>query len=294
MLRLTTDKKIDIMDAKNAPSARCKSGDTVLFETLDCYDCSVTRQGERLKIDRMHNPATGPLFVEGAEVGDALKVEIIKITTRDWGAMGTSFGEFGFKNVQGSDHSMHVYDIKDGVVRAGGFDIPVDNMIGVIGVAPAGEGVLTVTPGAHGGNMDCRRIREGATIYFPVAAEGALLSMGDLHALMGDGEVFGYGLEVSGEVTVRVTAVKGMKLEQPLLIEGGDAMTVASGETMQEATEKALESMYHLLRQCGQDEGEAGILMSMVCNIALCQMVNPLFTVRAEMPVHMLEKAIKG
>lgn len=264
-------KKIDIMDAKNAPSARCKSGDTVLFETLDCYDCSVTRQGERLKIDRMHNPATGPLFVEGAEVGDALKVEIIKITTRDWGAMGTSFGEFGFKNVQGSDHSMHVYDIKDGVVRAGGFDIPVDNMIGVIGVAPAGEGVLTVTPGAHGGNMDCRRIREGATIYFPVAAEGALLSMGDLHALMGDGEVFGYGLEVSGEVTVRVTAVKDMKLEQPLLIEGGDAMTVASGETMQEATEKALESMYHLLRQCGQDEGEAGILMSMVCNIALCQ-----------------------
>ncbi len=87
MLRLTTDKKIDIMDAKNAPSARCKSGDTVLFETLDCYDCSVTRQGERLKIDRKHNPATGPLFVEGAEVGDALKVEIIKITTRDWGAM---------------------------------------------------------------------------------------------------------------------------------------------------------------------------------------------------------------
>lgn len=294
MLRLTTDKKIDIMDAKNAPSARCKSGDTVLFETLDCYDCSVTRQGERLKIDRMHNPATGPLFVEGAEAGDALKVEIIKITTRDWGAMGTSFGEFGFKNVQGSDHSMHVYDIKDGVVRAGGFDIPVDNMIGVIGVAPAGEGVLTVTPGAHGGNMDCRRIREGATIYFPVAAEGALLAMGDLHALMGDGEVFGYGLEVSGEVTVRVTAVKGMALEQPLLIEGGDAMTVASGETMQEATEKALESMYHLLRQCGQDEGEAGILMSMVCNIALCQMVNPLFTVRAEMPAHMLEKVMKG
>lgn len=294
MLRLTTDKKIDIMDAKNAPSARCKSGDTVLFETLDCYDCSVTRQGERLKIDRMHNPATGPLFVEGAEVGDALKVEIIKITTRDWGAMGISFGEFGFKNVQGSDHSMHVYDIKDGVVKAGGFDIPVDNMIGVIGVAPAGEGVLTVTPGAHGGNMDCRRIREGATIYFPVAAEGALLSMGDLHALMGDGEVFGYGLEVSGEVTVRVTAIKGMALEQPLLIEGGDAMTVASGETMQEATEKALESMYNLLRQCGQDEGEAGILMSMVCNIALCQMVNPLFTVRAEMSAHMLEKVIKG
>ena len=84
MLRLTSDKKIDIMVSTNTPSARCNDGDIVVFETLDCYDCSVTRQGERLKIDRMHNPATGPLFVEGAEAGDALKVEIIKITTRDW------------------------------------------------------------------------------------------------------------------------------------------------------------------------------------------------------------------
>lgn len=294
MLRLTPDKKIDIMDAKNAPSAYCKSGDTVLFETLDCYDRSVTRQGERLKINRMHNPATGPLYIEGAEIGDALKVEILKIETRDWGAMGTSFGEFGFKNVQGSDHSMHVYDIKNGVVNAGGFEISVDNMIGVIGVAPAGEGVLTVTPGAHGGNMDCRRIREGATIYFPVAAKGALLSMGDLHALMGDGEVFGYGLEVSGEVTVRVSAVKGMEIKQPLLIEGGEAMVVASGESMQQATEAALEEMYRLMRAAGQAEGEAGIIMSMLCNIALCQMVNPLYTVRAEMPLKMLAPIIKG
>lgn len=294
MLRLTADKKIDIMAASNPPSAHCKSGDTVLFETLDCYDCSVTRQGERLKINRMHNPATGPLFVEGAEAGDALKVDILKIETREWGAMGTSFGEFGFRNVQGSDHTMHVYEVENGFVKAGGHNIPVNNMIGVIGVAPKGDGVLTVTPGSHGGNMDCRRIREGATIYFPVEIEGALLSMGDLHALMGDGEVFGYGLEVSGEVTVRVTAVKGMKLEQPLLIEGGQAMCVASGETMQLATEAALEEMYRLLRLCGQDEGEAGILMSMVCNIALCQMVNPLFTVRAEMPLEMLKPIIKG
>lgn len=165
-------------------------------------------------------------------------------------------------------------------------------MIGVIGVAPAGEGVLTVTPGAHGGNMDCRRIREGASIYFPVAAEGALLAMGDLHALMGDGEVFGYGLEVSGEVTVKVSVIKNMQLEQPLLIDKGEAMCIASGETMEDAAEKALTSMYRLLRRCGQDEADAGILMSMVCDVALCQMVNPLFTVRAAMPQEMLKSML--
>ena len=292
MLRLTSDKKIDIMVSTNTPSARCNDGDTVVFETLDCYDCSVTRQGERLNIERMHNPATGPLFIEGAMPGDALKVDIIKIETRDWGAMGTSFGEYAFKSIQGSDHSMHVYDIKDGFVEACGHRIPVNNMIGVIGVAPAGEGVLTVTPGAHGGNMDCRRIREGASIYFPVAAEGALLAMGDLHALMGDGEVFGYGLEVSGEVTVKVSVIKNMQLEQPLLIDKGEAMCIASGETMEDAAEKALTSMYRLLRRCGQDEADAGILMSMVCDVALCQMVNPLFTVRAAMPQEMLKSML--
>lgn len=291
MLRLTTDTKIDIMRADNRPAATCNDGDTVVFETLDCYDGIFHHDGSKEDRSRMHNPATGPLYVNGAARGDALRVEILKIATRSWGAMGTYFGSGAFKSIEGpEDKKMYIYDIRDGKLNVGGVELETKNMIGVIGVAPADkEGVLTVTPGSHGGNMDCTRITEGSTILFPVEAPGALLAMGDLHAVMGDGEVFGYGMEVSGEVTVRVSVIKNANIEQPTLIEGGDVMTVASGETLERATENALTSMYHLVEATGMDRSQAGILMSCRCDLAICEIVNPLYTVRATMPRSMVK-----
>src|SRR5699024_9381013 len=89
-----------------------------------------------------------------------------------------------------------------------GHEIPLRKMVGVIGTAPAGEGVNTGTPGDHGGNLDTTLLGEGATLYLPVNVEGALLSMGDMHSSMGDGEVMGSGLEVAGEIEVTVEVLK--------------------------------------------------------------------------------------
>ncbi len=285
MLKIPCTSKIDIMSLSNEPAARCKSGDTVIFETMDCFDGAVTRDGiydaEGTSQGKyMANPSTGPLYVEGAEPGDALEVEILSIKTRGWGAMGTGFGQHGFVNYKG-DYQMHTFEFGDGFVKLGGKRIPIEPMIGVIGVAPKGEGIVTVTPDSHGGNMDCNRIVEGAKILFPVEAEGALLAMGDLHALMGDGEVFDYGLETAGEVTVRVSVVKNAGLLQPTLFEGGKVMTIASALTYEEAIRLALESMYELLLSKGWERTEAGLLMSMKCNLAICQIVDPQVTVRA-------------
>ena len=285
MLRITNNFKIDIMSAANTPAAYCNDGDTVIFETMDCFDGAVTRDGIRDWEGReqgkyMANPATGPLYVEGAEPGDALCVEILKIETRGWGAMGTGYGIAGFKNIEGP-RVMRSFEYPDGYVELNGHKIPVEPMIGVIGVAPAGEGIETVTPDAHGGNMDCNRIVEGSRILFPVAAKGALLAMGDLHALMGDGELFEYGLETAGDVTVRVSVVKNAGLTQPVLYEGGRVMTVASAKTYEGAIELAVESMYALLLSRGWDREEAGWLMSMKCDLAICQTVDPQVTVRA-------------
>ena len=283
MLRIPAEFKTDIMSAANPPAARCKDGDTVVFETSDCFDSAVTKDGV---MDEegcyLANPVTGPLFVEGAEPGDALKVEIIEIKTRGWGAMGSGFGEFAFKNYPG-ENKMYTFDYSDGFVKLGGHKIPVETMIGVIGVAPAGEGIPTTTPDKHGSNMDCSRITEGAALYLPVQVEGGLLAMGDLHALMGDGEVFSYGLETSGEVTVRVSVVKEAGLIQPTLHQGGKVMTVASALTYDEAVRLALESMYELLIARGWKADEAGLLMSMKCNLVICQIVDPQVTVRAEL-----------
>ncbi|MBE5785173.1 MAG: acetamidase [Clostridiales bacterium] len=283
MLILTKATKTDILDTKNAPAAVCESGDTVLFETEDCYDDSVTREGERKQIKRLYNPATGPLFVNGAEKGDTLKVEILSIELNDWGAMGTYFGEGAFTHLT-AKNTMHVFDLTKGTVNVGGHELALDPMIGVIGVAPEGEGVLTVTPGSHGGNMDCSRVRAGSTLYFPVACDGALLSMGDLHAVMGDGEVFGYGLEAKGKVTVKVTVIKDHPVTCPIILDGNEVSTVGSGKTMEDATNECLAAMHSLLMKNGLNETEAGLMLSLKCNLISCQIVNPLFTMRAELP----------
>ncbi len=287
MLKIPATKKVDRLFGGNEPALRCKNGDTVAFETNDCYDGAVSRAGVRAYDARMANPATGPLYVEGAMPGDALKVEILSIKTNDWGAMGTYFGNGAFAKYPG-EYQMRVFEFKDNTIELAGHTLALEPMIGVIGVAPAGEGIPTVTPGSHGGNMDCSRIVEGATLYFPVACEGGLLAMGDLHALMGDGEVFGYGLEVTGEVTVRVSVVKKLALAQPLLFEGGKAMAIASAETLDGATDFAIQALYELLVAHGMDRVEAGLLMSLKCDVTVCQIVDPLLTVRAAVPEEFL------
>lgn len=293
MLRITREFVTEVLSGENPPAARCTSGETVVFETRDCYDDVITC-AERPLGDReaeFENPATGPLYIEGAMPGDALKVEILEIKPRGWGVMrsapkaGAFVGRFPTREAR-------VFDISDGFIRFGEkLALPVDTMIGVIGVAPEGEGIPTTTPGAHGGNMDCQRIVAGSTLYLPVHHEGALLSMGDLHARMGDGEVFICGLETAGEVTVRVTALKEVSLPTPFLYCRGKVMSIQSAETLEEAGLLAVRALFDfVIAATGQSDLDAGMQMSLLCDMAICQIVDPLLTVRAEFPLDVLER----
>ena len=289
MIRITKENKIDIMDRNNVPAAECNPGDTVVFETGDCSDGAVSREGKRdYSREYLHNPATGPLYIRGAHPGDILKVRILSLRTAAWGFMGTGFGSDCFRTIQG-EHQFRTFDLSDGKIRLGGKTFPVSPMIGVIGVAPAGEGVLTVTPDLHGGNMDCTVIGEGTDVYFPVFTEGALLAMGDLHAVMGDGEVFQYGLEVAGEVTVRVEVLPQTELRMPVAVRNGTVSVIASADSLMECSELAVTQMYDILVKNGWDRTEAGYLMSMKCDLAICQTVDPKLTVRASLPAELIK-----
>lgn len=292
MLRIDSTHKIGVMDKANPPAAYCESGDTVVFETLDCSDAAVNYDDgtrDRTPGKFLANPATGPLFVNGAHPGDVLKVEILKLKIGDRGYMGTGKREHLYKNID-VDYPIRIFDVSDGTVKVGCKVFPVEPMIGVIGVAPAGDGIPTVTPENHGGNMDCTKVREGAVMYFPVNAEGALLAMGDLHAAMGDGEVFWYGLEVPGEVTVRVSVLPGNScLRMPALTDGKVLAVMASAKTLDESSELAVEQMYDILVSEGWDRTEAGYLLSLKCNLTVCQIVDPLMTVRAELDLNLIK-----
>ena len=292
MLTIHTDTKIHKMSKDNPPVATAKSGDTVCFETLDCFGCQLKSEDQLLGgLDWSNiNPATGPLFVEGAEPGDVLKVEIQKIELDKQGVMVDGPGS-GVTGVAVTSESTKILPVSDGMVKFNEkLSFPICPMIGVIGTAPAEEGVDTGTPGPHGGNMDCTRIGEGATLYLPVNVEGALLAMGDLHALMGDGEVEVCGVEIAGAVTVRVTVLKNCVLPTPFLVNKEVAMAIFSAESLDDAAVGATMSMHSfLMKELHMNEHEAGMLLSVVGNLRICQIVDPEKTCRMELPLSIME-----
>lgn len=287
MLTIHTGTKVHKMARDNTPAAFAKSGDTIRFETLDCFGGQVTSEDQRLGgLDwSCINPATGPLFIEGAMPGDVLKVEILSIELDDHGVMVDGPGE-GVMGDLLKDEATKILSIENGMAKfSDKLSFPLCPMIGVIGTAPAGESIDTGTPGAHGGNMDCTRIGAGATLYLPVNVEGALLAMGDLHAVMGDGEVGVCGVEIAGTVTVRVTALKECALPTPFLINAETAMTIYSAKTVDEACTGATLAMHtFLMQELGMSDHEAGMLLSVAGNLCICQIVDPEKTCRMELP----------
>lgn len=274
------------------PALRVASGDTVRIRTQDCFGNQVQTPEDQLdEIDwDAINPATGPVYVEGAVVGGALKVSIdnieldaqtVSCTGKDEGVCGDRFDAW----------STRLCAIEDGKLRwSDKLSIPLNPMIGVIGVAPEGEPVNCGTPGSHGGNMDNTAITTGATLYFPVAVEGALFGCGDMHAAMGDGEISVSGAEVAGWATVTLTALPDLHLADPLIENGTHFGVIASAETLDAAADRAVHEMVDLLHdRTGMAQDELVMLLSLVADVQVCQMVDPEKTVRFMVPKYVLD-----
>ena len=163
------------------------------------------------------------------------------------------------------------------LVKIGGKQIPVDHMIGVIGVAPEkGKSVPCGYPGSHGGNLDCKLMVKGNTAYFPVRVEGGLVQMGDMHAVMGDSELCGTGLEINGTVIARVSVIKNCPLEWPVLETADTWYTMASAAGYEEALRHASVQMQDLVAAAtGWDATDAYLYMSLRGDLEVCQACKP-------------------
>lgn len=288
MLRIESNCYVNSMDKNNKPCAYAESGDTVVFVTKDCFGGQIHKEDQVMdSLDWSNiNPATGPLYIKGAEKGDIIKVEIIDIEVGDKGVMIDGGGE-GVMGKLIKEASTKILPIRDGkVVFNDKLAFPVNPMIGVIGTAPEGEGIPTGTPGDHGSNMDCTKIVKGASVYLPVNVEGALLAMGDLHALMGDGEVGVCGVETDGVVTVKVTVLKECGIPAPFIVDRENAIAVYSAKTADEACEGATINMFRfLMNALKMTDHEAEMLLSVIGNVCICQIVDPERTARMEIPM---------
>lgn len=292
MYRVTRGQLIYAMSAKNPPVLKVEKGETVIFETCDCFENqinSVDTPYNSLDWNRI-NPATGPVYVAGAEPGDVLAITIKRIEIADQGVMLTGPG-LGVVGNELEKNQIKIIPIHDQVaVFQEGLELPLNPMIGVIGTAPKEDEISCGTPGLHGGNMDCKIIKEGSTIYLPVNVPGALLSMGDLHAVMGDGEVSVSGVEIQGEVTVQVNVLKNLDWKLPLVRTDESLYTIASELTLDEAVITATKNMvFFLERNCKLTKDDAIKLLSIAGNLQICQVVDPLKTVRMELSIRILE-----
>lgn len=292
MIELDDAKTLFSFDKDLEPVLKVPSGETVRIRTKDCFGNQLQGPEDQLsEIDwEAINPATGPIYVEGAVAGGTLKVHIDNIeldaqtsscTGKDEGVCGDRF----------SDWATHFCKVEDGkVVWDERLSIPLAPMIGVIGVAPEGEPVNCGTPGKHGGNMDNTAIAAGATLYFPVAVDGALFGCGDMHAVMGDGEVSVSGAEVAGYATVTLTALPELSVPNPLIENDTHFGIIVSAESLDKASELAVQQMVDLLAsRTNESEADLIMLLSLVADVRVCQMVDPEKTVRFMVPKYVLD-----
>jgi amidase len=291
-------KKIDrknavfSMDKKNEATMIVDAGEVILFETSDCYNGQICSENIFLHdADFAYtNPATGPIFVKDAMPGDILKVEIIDIKVNDTGTMSVA-PNYGIAGENITENRTKIIKIENDIAKFDeNIEIKINPMIGVIGTAPSGEAIGNVVPDYHGGNMDCKKIVKNAIVLLPVNVEGGLLSIGDLHAVMADGEVCGCGLEIDGEVKVRVDVIKNRKLPLPMVVDAEHIMCLSSKKTLDEAVIEVTKNMHKLLIDYNMMESaDASMLLSLVGELRICQIVDPLKTVRMELPRNLMD-----
>ena len=216
--RLSRDQVIWAFGPDLEPVLEVEPGDTVVFETNDCFTGQIRSEDDlvtEIDLERI-NGATGPVAVKGAEPGDSLVAEILDVTPIDWG-VATLIPGFGQLIDEVRAPLTRLFRVEDGMIRMNDrVSFPARPMVGVVGVATDGDTLSNGLAGRHGGNLDDHLHGAGARIFFPVRQPGGMFAVGDMHASMGDGEICFTGVEIAGEVTIRFDVLKGKQATWPV------------------------------------------------------------------------------
>jgi acetamidase/formamidase len=213
----------------------------------------------------------GPIEVRGARAGQVLEVRIDEVVPSGW---GVTFG--------GADHRVD-WELEDGVGRALGREVRLAPFLGVLGMPPPEPGDhSTIPPRRSGGNIDCKELVVGSTLYLPIPVDGALFSAGDGHAAQGDGEVSGTAIEVPVEAQVTLGVRDDLRLEWPVARIDGAWVTFGFDEHLGRAAKIAVDGMLELMeREHGLASGDALALASVVVDLRVTQVVNQVLGVHA-------------
>ena len=280
---LTADQKHNKFSKLIPPVLTVPSGAVIKAETSEASDGQLHAKAGlddliNLDFGPIH-PLTGPVYVEEAEVGDILAVDVLKIELHDYGWQAIVAG-FGFLTDRFPDPKLKVHAI-DKVRKTMQFSdkvtIPLMPFAGVMGVAPDTEEMLsTIPPRENGGNMDDPSIVEGTTVYFPVLVKGGLFSIGDTHAVQGLGEVCGTALEAPMTITYRLRVLKDKPaIKEPQYETDQYYAVTGFGDTIDKAAKKAVNFMIdHLVANYDISDEDAYMLCSLVGDLKIAEVVD--------------------
>jgi amidase len=277
--RIGRDDVVWAFSPEMTPVLEVDPGTTITLETNDCFTGQIQSEDDlvtAIDFERV-NSATGPIAVRGAEPGDSLVVELLQVRPAERG-FATLIPGIGQLIDKVRSPLTQVFHVEGDTIRMNDrISFPLRPMVGVIGVA-TGAGTLTNGfAGEHGGNLDNHLHGPGATVYLPVRQPGGMLAIGDMHASMGDGEVCFTGVEIAGEVTIRVGLLKGKQGRWPVT-ELADRWVVhgTAGPDFMEALDLAVEEgARFLVDQWGFTMEEAFIFLSVACDANICQACRP-------------------
>jgi acetamidase/formamidase len=287
---IPADRTHTVWDNAIAPVLEVDSGDTVELAVTDASGGQLDRDSDveavaALDFSRV-NPVTGPVFVKGAQPGDVLEVEILSLEPRDWGWTAIIPG-FGLLADEFPKPWLRISAIADGrVAFLDDVELPFEPFPGTIGVAPAEPGEHSIVPPSRwGGNMDIKHLRAGTRLLLPVGVEGALFSVGDTHAAMGDGEVCGTAVEAPMDIAVRLGVRRDLTIAAPQYVvapgelartePGGYHVCTGVAPDLMEATREATRAaIAHIVERRGGTVQEAYALASVACDLRIHEVVD--------------------
>jgi amidase len=278
------------------PIASVESGETFEVVCQDAGGDAIRTEQDllsKLDLDRV-NGATGPIEIRGAKRGDAVRVRIRSIRPEGQGWIGTG-PSIGVLEDRIPSQTTKIVPIRNGIAQfSKGIRVRVHPHIGTIGLATAGPRLSTFYPHDHGGNLDTKEITAGNAVYLPVAQSGAQLALGDIHALMADGEVCGTGIEIGGTVRLTADVIPRLGLSRPVVETPRSWIALGSAPTLDEAARIATADGLELLVRGGMRPEEAYMFASIVCDLRISQDVDPNRTCKLVIPKKFLSRLRAG
>lgn len=268
----------------NIPALYVDPGETVSFTCQDTWNDVMVDTNTiqaRAMLGHPINPVNGPVYINGAMPGDTVKITIedVRVTSDATLILNDNQTCKAFHPYI-TDDEVVKFPVKDGICDMFGVKVELKPFPGCLGVAGA-ERISTLDQGRHGGNMDCKLMTKGTVLYVPVLTPGALVATGDIHAYQGDGEIVG-GLEVAGEVDLKLELIKGISERWPVLETEDRWYTIVSKDTMEEASMEAVDMMFRFIldRSNKYTPNHLMLMLAELADLEVCEIVDPLVAMR--------------